>query len=235
LTAGPLNTRGWEEESIYEASIIGWSSTLKGANTFEEVTDGSIELEGPLFRQRLSFSWPNRDQPYACRMYDAYLDPSSRNLEYESWPGHFIKPDDPLCKASLKDGRSTVRRLVKGEQFAPFDAPVYCFGLGTKGRDLRTVLILGLSVNVPGAFERLGLLQWESDSMDDDNERWDIIDAYYKTAERRTIRIVQCTESNLSLLLRSTLFFYEESGAVFQGVISMGMFRFRMLTGDCMR
>jgi hypothetical protein len=187
---------GWSaiRKVQYESLVRDAHCNLKGLNTFGEVTDGFIKLEGPVFRQTLLADSVSQQSPSICLLYEADAESDDRELTrqsyHETWPGYSIYADAPLCEVVRQDMSKTVRRLRTGEACMPFRAPVYCLGLYRIPGRLHVALMLGESVMVPGAYERLGILRWFVTEAENPAEELEAISRCYKGAEIKVVTIV---------------------------------------------
>ncbi|KAI1392063.1 heterokaryon incompatibility protein-domain-containing protein [Hypoxylon trugodes] len=148
----PLQT-----DIIIETEVIDAQCTINGLNPFGRVSDGYALLKGPLVEVRISTRPLRRNYgSYILKRCDAAVS---------------FTPDLPLALDSLEapnssDSRGTgsrdrVRRATAADGVRPAfrDVPVWCLSLlRSKDGLVREVMVLGLSSRVPGAYERLGLI-----------------------------------------------------------------------------
>ncbi len=192
----PQVVPGWPVLSKvqYESSILDTNCNVQGLNTFGEVTDGFIKLKGPVFQQTFSAEFPDEDAPPICNLY--HVDIQSNDQEFDnqnapiSWPAYSVYPDGPLCKVVKQDKSKTVRRLRIGEAYKSFRGPVLCLGLCHIPGKLHVALMLGDSVTVPGAYERLGILRWFVTEAGSPAEELEAIARCYADAEIKAVTII---------------------------------------------
>jgi hypothetical protein len=156
------------------------------------VADGFIKLEGPMFRQRFEREFSDAKPSPVCYIYHADTKSKERESEsyHKSWPSYTIYSDGPFCEVVRQDTSKTVRRLRSGEACRSFRVPLDCLGLCRILRRLHVALILGQSVTVPGAYERLGILRWFVTEAENPIEELKAIARCYKDAEIKAVTIV---------------------------------------------
>ena len=143
-----------------------------GLNPLGAVKDGFAKLEGPVVQQTLSCLDPL--EPRNCSIDF----PKPKNYP---WNDLRINLDIPLGEKP-GNGRSTVQRLLPGEDFKPFQAPVSLLLLGNNVEGTPVALILGESSRVDEAYERLGI-SYLTYYRDDPK-------FIYRRAERKVITLV---------------------------------------------
>ncbi|KIW78617.1 hypothetical protein Z517_08455 [Fonsecaea pedrosoi CBS 271.37] len=139
---------GLEEDEAVELSahisITKTSCTKFGLNPLGEVTDGFIDLCGPLAEGTL-------------------VAPESYKFEYHlAMPGSGtavgVSPDSLLVQDLTEDDSSggMVRRGKQEESYKPFKARVWCLSVAGHSHGCVSGLVLTKSSRVPGAYERIG-------------------------------------------------------------------------------
>ena len=130
-----------------KTEILDANCVPDGLNPLGAVKDGFAKVEGPVLQQLLSC--PDLTDPRCCSI--DFPKPKSYR-----WDDLSISLDVPLGK-DLENGRNTVRRLLPGENFKPFQGPILVLLLGNKIDGIPVGLILGESARVSQAYERLGI------------------------------------------------------------------------------
>ncbi|OQU97804.1 hypothetical protein CLAIMM_03689 [Cladophialophora immunda] len=128
-------------------SITRTSCTVSGCNPLGEVTDGFLELRGPVAEATL-------------------VAPERYKFEYHlviagSGTAVAVSPDSLLVPDSVEDDdpgspHGTVRRGREGESYSPFKARVWCLSVAGHSHGCISGLVLTKSSRVPGAYERIG-------------------------------------------------------------------------------
>jgi len=157
-----------------DATVLDADCSAASLDPFGAVKDGFVELEGYVFRERTiscqDVEWPG----------DCSIDlPKPKN--WFPWYKIQINLDVPLGEEE-SEGRHTARRLRSGEDFKPFRAPVSLILLGCKIDGTPVALILGASLRVDGAYERLGIVY-----LNYYNEELEFLHGH---AERKVVRLV---------------------------------------------
>jgi hypothetical protein len=157
-----------------DATVINADCSAAGLDPFGAVKDGFIELEGYVFGERTiscqDVEWPG----------DGSID-LPQPEPWFPWYKIVVNLDVPLGEEN-SDGKHTARRLRPGEDFKPFHAPVWLILLGCKIDGTPVALVLGLSLRVDGAYERLGIVYL--------NYYKEQLEFLHKHAERKIIRLV---------------------------------------------
>jgi hypothetical protein len=157
-----------------DATIINADCSAAGLDPFGAVKDGFIQLEGYVFGER-TISCQDVEWPGDCSI------DLPRPKSWFPWYKIVINLNVPLGEEK-SDGKYTARRLRSGEDFKPFHAPVWLILLGCKIDGTPVALVLGLSLRVDGAYERLGIVY-----LNYYNEELEFL---HKHAERKIIRLV---------------------------------------------
>ncbi|KIX95813.1 uncharacterized protein Z520_08521 [Fonsecaea multimorphosa CBS 102226] len=134
-------------------SIAQTSCTVSGLNPLGAVTDGFIDLCGPVAEATLVA--PTRYE------FEYHLVMTSGTTAVG------ISPDSLLVQDPVEDTtvsqQGTVRRGKEGESYNPFKARVWCLVVAGHSHGCISGLVLTKSLRVPGAYERIGYFSCGND------------------------------------------------------------------------
>jgi len=148
-------------DSQIDAVILDAQCTLKGANPFGEVTGGYIRLESAMVKANITARY--EDDVVGKRDMLEYM--GHFELNHHGMTANMVT-DFPLveCPAWTEAGTRvpTMRRASVGDDLKSITGSVFCMALfrGLNGRQFG--LVLGHSPRVPGAYERLGVMAFDS-------------------------------------------------------------------------
>ena len=172
--------------SQIDAVVMDAQCTPKGANPFGEVIDGFITLEAAMVQADVTVRYGDDDMGLV-RMGNFELTRHGMKA--------YMTADLPLveCQVCAESGRRerTMKRASVGDHLKSVTGPVFCLRLYHNRDGYQFALVLGRSLRVLGAYERLGTVDFES-ARSDYNGDWvtPAGEAWFADAERCVVRIV---------------------------------------------
>ncbi|XXH02799.1 hypothetical protein Hte_009186 [Hypoxylon texense] len=175
-------------EMDIEATVLDAQCVVDGLNPFGRVSDGYVVLRGPLLRVEIS-TRPLR------RNYGTYV------LKHGDVAVEF-RPDLPLALDADSSSPTTeprVRRAAaEDDPHVRFEGlPVWCLKLlrssdsssssPSMSREI-VILVLGRSARVPGAYERLGLIDASSAPGSVQQQQQQLLDQWFAGGEQQHVR-----------------------------------------------
>jgi hypothetical protein len=144
----------------FETSILNIHCTLKGANKYGKVIDGFLAVEGPLIKVNLKVEM-KCDFPLQLSQSASEGQGVKTWYAVDTWGRGSTKLDTPLILTTVPNAmlepEQTLQRTF-GNDFLPVvEGPVWLLHYASSS-NFRVIFILGLSRRVPGAYERLGIL-----------------------------------------------------------------------------
>lgn len=168
-----------------DAVVLEAQSTLKGRNLFGEVTDGFITLEAPIVEADVFFTDHHDDRSTLGRpgIYDLNRNGMTMDM-YADLP-----MVETLATVSSGEQIRTMKRASIDDAVRPVAGPVFCLAL-CQSEGVPVSIVLGWSPRVPGAYERLGIM--EMSRVHRSGNYQDIVpsQAWFANAKRAKVKIV---------------------------------------------
>jgi Heterokaryon incompatibility protein (HET) len=174
-------------DSQIDAVILDAQCTLKGTNPFGEVTDGHIILESAVVQADVTVRYGDDAESGSEHM-------GLFNLTHNGMTT-YMTADLPLveCLAWAESGvrERTMRRASVDDDLKSVTGSVFCVALYHNVNSTQAALVLGRSPKVRGAYERLGVMTFDSSYSNCDEERFELLaEAWFADAERCVVKIV---------------------------------------------
>jgi Heterokaryon incompatibility protein (HET) len=172
--------------SQIDAVVMDAQCTLKGANPFGEVIDGFITLEAAMVQADVTVRYGDDD--------GGSLHMGRFELTRHGMKAH-MTADLPLveCQVCAESGHRerTMKRASVGDHLKTVTGPVFCLRLYRNRDGYQFALVLGRSLRVSGAYERLGTMDFESARSDyNGNLLTPAGEVWFADAERCVVKIV---------------------------------------------
>jgi hypothetical protein len=174
------------DDSEIDAVVLDAECTLKGANPFGEVLDGFIILEAPMVQADVTVDYEDDGSGLNdMGMFEltrdgmkTYMTADLPLVECQVWPEPGVR-------------ERSMKRASVGDNVESVTGPIFCASLYRNGDGRHFALVLGRSPRISGAYERLGIMDFNHVTSNYDGEWVKLAgEAWFANAERCVVKIV---------------------------------------------